>query len=136
MGRKTQMTDHSLKNEELCSYAALILADAGEDVTADNMNKLISAAGADVPSYYLQIFEKFDGMRSPKEMVEDAGKVGSGAPGGAAPAAGSGSAPAAAAKKESPPNRKVLIWLVVVCSVRKRPGNCCGPHEQYSSSHQ
>merc|ERR1712227_1044032 len=37
----------------------------------------------------------------PEGMVEDAGKVGSGAPGGAAPAAGSGSAPAAAAKKES-----------------------------------
>merc|ERR1739848_417263 len=89
MGRKTQMTDHSLKNEELCSYAALILADAGEDVTADNLNKLISAAGASVPSFYAQIFEKVAGM------------WGAGAPGGAAPAAGGGGAPAAAAKKES-----------------------------------
>merc|ERR1712159_161605 len=99
----TQNSDDGpqLEERELCSYAALILADAGEDVTADNMNKLISAAGANVPSYYVQIFEKVAGMRSPKEMVEDAGKVGSGAPGGAAPAAGSGSAPASAAKKES-----------------------------------
>merc|ERR1712159_331087 len=97
----TQNSDDGpqLEERELCSYAALILADAGEDVTADNMNKLISAAGANVPSYYVQIFEKGAGMRSPKEMVEDAGKVGSGAP-----------------RRSLPPNRKVLIWLVVVCS--------------------
>merc|ERR1711988_1850371 len=87
---KTQMADH--KNEELCSYAALILADADEEVTADNMTKLIKAAGGDVPAFYLQLFEK------------DASKVGSGAPAGAAPAAattGGGDAPAAAAKKSS-----------------------------------
>merc|ERR1712080_145276 len=97
---KTQMADH--KNEELCSYAALILADAGEDVTADNMNKLIKAAGGDVPGFYVQLFEKVAGMRPVSEMVKDASKVGSGAP-GAAPAAatGGGNAPAAAAKKST-----------------------------------
>merc|ERR1712193_521608 len=98
---KTQMADH--KNEELCSYAALILADANEDITADNMTKLIKAAGGDVPAFYLQLFEKVAGMRPVSDMVKDASKVGSGAPGGAAPAAatGGGAAPAAAAKKST-----------------------------------
>merc|ERR1711924_361764 len=88
---KTQMADH--KNEELCSYAALILADADEEVTADNMTKLIKAAGGDVPAFYLQLFEKVAGMTPVTDMVKDASKVGSGAPAGAAPAA--------AAKKSS-----------------------------------
>merc|ERR1711918_301541 len=99
---KTQMADH--KNEELCSYAALILADADEEVTADNMTKLIKAAGGDVPAFYLQLFEKVAGMTPVTDMVKDASKVGSGAPAGAAPAAattGGGDAPAAAAKKSS-----------------------------------
>merc|ERR1712072_1405514 len=86
------------KNDQLCSYAALLLADAGKDVTADDMNTLIKAAGGDVPGYYTQIFEKVAGMRAVSEMVEDASKVGGGAPAaGAAPAAGGD---AGAAKKE------------------------------------
>merc|ERR1711865_801851 len=74
------------KNELLCSYASLILANAEMDVTADNINSLVKASGASVPSFYPALFEK-------------ASKVGSGG-GGAAPAGAKGGAPAAAAKKE------------------------------------
>merc|ERR1712097_156065 len=88
---KTQMAD--MKNEEFCSYAALILADAGEEVTADKLNTLIKAAGGAVPAFYTQLFEKVAGMRAVSEMYKDAGKVGAGATGGGAPAA--------EAKKES-----------------------------------
>merc|ERR1711981_1013636 len=92
--RKTQMAD--MKNEELCSYAALILADAGEEVTADKLNTLIKAAGGSVPAFYTQLFEKVAGMRAVSEMYKDAGKVGAGAP-----AAGATGGAPAAAKKES-----------------------------------
>merc|ERR1719456_477670 len=88
------------KNEALCAYAAMVLSDGEKDVTADNINTLCKAAGASVPAYYAQIFEKVNAMRPVSEILENAGKVGGG--GGAAPAAGGGGGgAAAAAKKES-----------------------------------
>merc|ERR1719174_3480046 len=88
----------------ICSYAALILADGDKDVTADNITAIAKAAGCTVPGYYAELFEKVNALNSVQSMVENAGKVGSGAPGGAGPAAtgaSTGSAPAAAAKEES-----------------------------------
>merc|ERR1719456_659489 len=92
------------KNEALCAYAAMVLSDGEKDVTADNINTLCKAAGASVPAYYAQIFEKVNAMRPVSEILENAGKVGGGGGGGggAAPAAGGGGGgAAAAAKKES-----------------------------------
>merc|ERR1711937_516220 len=71
------------KNDLMCSYAALLLADAEQEVTAANITTVTKAADGSVPAYYAQIFEK----------------VGGGG-GGGAPAAG-GAAPAAAAAKVS-----------------------------------
>merc|ERR1712080_140054 len=90
------------KNELPCAYSALLLSDGGKDVTADNINAVCKAAGASVPAYYAQLFEKVNEMRPVSKILKNAAKVG-GAPaaaGGAAPAAG-GAAPAPAAKKES-----------------------------------
>merc|ERR1711924_156016 len=89
------------KNEMLCAYAATILADAETDVTADNLNAVIKAAGASVPAYYAAIFEKVNGMTSVTDLRENAGKIGGGGGGGGGAAASSGSAPAAAAKKKT-----------------------------------
>merc|ERR1711939_685793 len=83
------------KNDLMCSYAALLLADAEQEVTAANITTVTKAAGGSVPAYYAQIFEKVAGMNSVADMIKNAGKVG-----GGAPAAG-GAAPAAAAAKES-----------------------------------
>merc|ERR1719420_1741323 len=82
------------KDEALCAYAAMLLSDGGKDVTADNINTVCKAAGASVPAYYAQLFEKVAAMRPVDEIVADAGKVGGGGAAG-------GAAPAAAAKKES-----------------------------------
>merc|ERR1711868_354687 len=81
------------KNDLMCSYAALLLADAEQEVTAANITTVTKAAGGSVPAYYAQIFEKV------ADMIKNAGKVGGGG-GGGAPAAG-GDAPAAAAAKVS-----------------------------------
>merc|ERR1712205_165610 len=88
------------KNEMLCAYAAMILADAETDVTADNLNAVIKAAGASVPAYYAATFEKVNGKTSVTDLLENAGKIGGGGGGGGA-AASSGAAPAAAAKKKT-----------------------------------
>merc|ERR1712159_780486 len=90
-------------NELLCSYACLILADADKDVTADNINAVLGAANCSVPAYYSAMFEKVNGMNSVKDIVKNAGSVGSGAPAAATagPATGGDSTAAAAAKEES-----------------------------------
>merc|ERR1711908_75546 len=89
------------KNELLCAYSALLLSDGGKDVTADNINAVCKAAGASVPAYYAQLFEKVNEMRPVSKIIKDAAKVG-GAPAAAgAPAAGAAAPAAAAAKEES-----------------------------------
>merc|ERR1712078_434754 len=75
------------KNDLMCSYAALLLADAEQEVTAANITTVTKAAGGSVPAYYAQIFEKVAGMNSVADMIKNAGKVGGGG-GGGAPAAG------------------------------------------------
>merc|ERR1711939_1297033 len=84
------------KNELLCAFSALMLADGEQEVSSDNINAAIKAAGASVPTYYAQLFAKIHEIRPVNEVIESAGKVGSGAPGAAA--AGPG---AAAAKKKT-----------------------------------
>merc|ERR1711998_224989 len=75
--------------DQICAYAALILADGGVDVTADNITTVAKAAGCTVPAYMAALFEKVNGMNSVKDMVKKASTVGAGAPaaGGAAAAA-------------------------------------------------
>lgn len=41
-----------------CTYAALILHDDGQDVTADKISALVKAAGVKVESYWPKMFAK------------------------------------------------------------------------------
>lgn len=43
----------------LCTYAALILYDDNAPITAENIQKLIDAAGGEVESYYPALFGMF-----------------------------------------------------------------------------
>eukprot|EP00657_Telonema_sp_P-1_P005762 TRINITY_DN233_c0_g1_i2.p2 TRINITY_DN233_c0_g1~~TRINITY_DN233_c0_g1_i2.p2 ORF type:complete len:117 (+),score=32.18 TRINITY_DN233_c0_g1_i2:135-485(+) len=92
------------KNELFCSYAALLLSDCEADVSEENLNSVITAAGGSVPAHYASIFAKVAGMKSVASLVEGASSVSAGGP--AAPSGGGGgdggaAAPAAEAKKES-----------------------------------
>merc|ERR1711967_125096 len=91
------------KNELFCAYAALLLADCEAEVSEDNLNAAISAAGGSVPGYYTSLFAKVAGMNPVSELIEGASSVGAGAGGvaasGAAPTGGD--APKEEAKKES-----------------------------------
>merc|ERR1711957_1123550 len=77
----------SQANELMCSYASLLLADCGAEVSADSMNAVISAAGGSVPASYSAIWAKVAGMKDLNELVEAASKAGGGGGGGDAPAA-------------------------------------------------
>ncbi|KAH0791606.1 60S acidic ribosomal protein P1 [Histomonas meleagridis] len=75
-------------------YAALILNDDGIEITADKINKLISAAGVKLESYWVDLFAEYFKNHDITELVKGT------ALGGAAPAAGAASGPAEEKKEE------------------------------------
>ncbi|KAJ4154859.1 hypothetical protein LMH87_000133 [Akanthomyces muscarius] len=79
-------------SELASSYAALILADDGIEITADKLQALIKAANVEVEPIWTSIFAKALEGKDVKDLLVN---VGSG--GGAAPAAGGAAAGGAAA---------------------------------------
>ncbi|KAI1817346.1 60s acidic ribosomal protein-domain-containing protein [Poronia punctata] len=78
------------------SYAALILADDGVEITADKMQTLIKAAGVvDVEPIWTSLFAKALEGKDVKDLLS---AVGSGGGAAAAPAAGGAAAGGAAAE--------------------------------------
>jgi ribosomal protein L12E/L44/L45/RPP1/RPP2 len=93
-------------SELACVYASLILADDGLDITADNINSIVKAAGVTVEPYWPSLFAKLFATKKIEDLITNVG-AGGGAPAAAAPAAGGGGAAAGAApakeeKKEEP----------------------------------
>lgn len=88
--------------ELACVYSALILHDDEVEISAENMSKILKAAGADVPAYAPTLFARLLEGKDIEKMLTSAGSPGAGGGGGgaAAPAAGGDAAPAAAAAVE------------------------------------
>ncbi|KAI9183110.1 hypothetical protein H9P43_004027 [Blastocladiella emersonii ATCC 22665] len=82
-------------NEKAITYAALILADEGIEITADKLSTLTSAAGVEVDSIWFSLFAKALSGVSITDLLNN---VGSGAGAAAAPAAGAAAGGAAAAE--------------------------------------
>ncbi|KAL6857490.1 60S acidic ribosomal protein P1 [Amphichorda felina] len=70
------------------SYAALILADDGVDITADKLQALIKAANVEVEPIWTSIFAKALEGKDIKDLLSNVGSGG----GAAAPAAGGAAA--------------------------------------------
>ncbi|CAK7568062.1 MAG: 60S acidic ribosomal protein P1 [Sporothrix epigloea] len=80
------------------SYAALILADDGVEITADKINTLIRAANVeDVEPIWAQLFAKALEGKDVKDLLSNVGSGGA----AAAPAAGAAAGGAAAAAEET-----------------------------------
>ncbi|CAG98040.1 ribosomal protein P1 beta [Kluyveromyces lactis] len=90
-------------SDAVISYASLILADAGLDVTADNLLTLTKAAGASIDNVWAETFAKALEGKDIKEILS-----GFHAAGPAAPAAGAGAASgdSEAAAEEAPESEK------------------------------
>ncbi|KAK7522215.1 60S acidic ribosomal protein P1 [Phyllosticta citricarpa] len=86
------------------SYAALILADDGIEITSDKLQTLITAAKvAEVEPIWTQLFAKALEGKDVKDLLLNVGSGGGAAApaaGAAAPAGGDAAAPAAEEKKE------------------------------------
>ncbi|EYE99442.1 ribosomal protein P1 [Aspergillus ruber CBS 135680] len=90
--------------ELACSYAALILADDGVEVTADKLQTLLGAAKVqEVEPIWTSIFAKALEGKDIKELLTN---VGSGGPAAPAGAGGAAEAPAEAAAEEKKEEEK------------------------------
>merc|ERR1711924_156074 len=91
------------KDELFCAYAGMILTDSEVDITEDNLNKLIKAAGGKVDAFFPALFAKICADKDISKFLKLGGGGGGGG-GAAAPAAGGGgggdAAPAAAKKHD------------------------------------
>jgi len=89
------------KSEMFCSFAALILHDDKAPLTAENIGKLVKAAGGNVAPFYPKLFAKLFAANDVPTLLAKGGCGGGG--GGAAP---SGGAAPAAATKEKPKEKE------------------------------
>ncbi|KAI0405988.1 60S acidic ribosomal protein P1 [Xylaria palmicola] len=91
-------------SELAASYASLILADDGVEITADKLQTLIKAAGVEeVEPIWTQLFAKALEGKDVKDLLSNVGSGGGAAAPGAAAAAGGAAAadaPAAEEKEE------------------------------------
>jgi len=87
--------------EQAPTYAALILADDGIEITSDKITALTTAAGVDIEPIWASLLAKALEGKNVKELLSNVG-AGGGAPavGGAPAAAAAGGAAAAEAPKE------------------------------------
>ncbi|KAJ5524993.1 Ribosomal protein 60S [Penicillium pulvis] len=87
-------------SELACSYAALILADDGIEISADKIQTLLTAAKIqEVEPIWATIFAKALEGKDIKDMLTNVGSAGP-APAAGAAAAGGAAAPAEAAAEE------------------------------------
>ncbi|KAL4750749.1 60s acidic ribosomal protein-domain-containing protein [Aspergillus terricola var. indicus] len=89
--------------ELACSYASLILADEGIEITADKLQTLLTAAKVqEVEPIWTSIFAKALEGKDIKDLLTNVGSAGAAAPaaGGAAAAGAGGDAAAPAAEEK------------------------------------
>ena len=83
-----------------CTYAALILHDDGQEVTADKISAVVAASGLELEPYWSGLFAKFLEQKSVGDLISNVGAGGGGGGGGGAAAGGDAGGDAAAAAPE------------------------------------
>lgn len=87
-------------SDALVSYAALILADAEKEVSSENLQTVLNAAGANVDSIWTSVFAKALEGKDLKEILFSMAAAAPAAAGSAAAAGGAEEAAAEAVEEE------------------------------------
>jgi large subunit ribosomal protein LP1 len=87
------------KDEVVTTLAALLLHDAGAEITSDKISEVISASGNSVEKYWPGMFAGLLAKADVSALISSSTAPGAGGGGGGAPAA-AGAAPAAEKKDE------------------------------------
>ena len=88
------------KEELFCTYAAMILKDSELDISEENINTLIKAAGGSTSTFFPALFAKLCAGKDLESMLKFGGGGGGGGGGVAVGGGGGGAAPAAEKKEE------------------------------------
>ncbi|GBG28507.1 60S acidic ribosomal protein P1 [Hondaea fermentalgiana] len=97
-------------DEACCVYAALILQDAGAEITADKISELVSASGNEVEAYWPSLFAGLLSKVDVNELIMNSTKVGGGGGGaGGAGGAAAGGEEAAEEEKEEEEEEEVDV---------------------------
>ncbi|KAJ7064944.1 60S acidic ribosomal protein P1 [Mycena amicta] len=88
------------------TYAALILADDGVEITADKITTLTSAAKIEVEPIWATLLAKALEGKNVKDLLSNVGSGGGAPAAGSAPAASGGAAAAEAPKEEAKEEEK------------------------------
>ena len=86
-------------DELCCGYSALILQDAGVEITSENITKLITESNNEVEVYWPALFAKAVGGLNLTDLLSS---VGSSGPAGPAEGAEEGAGAAAVVEEEEP----------------------------------
>ncbi|EIW51936.1 uncharacterized protein TRAVEDRAFT_61381 [Trametes versicolor FP-101664 SS1] len=92
--------------ELAATYAALILADDGIEITADKITALTNAANIEVEPIWASLLAKALEGKNVKDLLSNVGAGGAGPATAAAPAAGGAAAEAEAPKEEKKEEEK------------------------------
>ncbi|KAG8693664.1 hypothetical protein FRC08_008979 [Ceratobasidium sp. 394] len=94
--------------ELAATYAALVLADDGIEITSDKIIAITNAAGVELEPIWATLLAKALEGKNVKDLLSNVGGGGAPAAGGAAPAAAAagGAAPAEEAKEEKKEEEK------------------------------
>ncbi|KAH3688104.1 hypothetical protein WICPIJ_000875 [Wickerhamomyces pijperi] len=87
-------------SDAIVSYAALILADAGLDITSENLLTLTKAAGASIDQVWADVFATALEGKDLKQILAGFAAAGPAAPASGSAAASSGAVEAAAEEVE------------------------------------
>ncbi|KAL6940439.1 60S acidic ribosomal protein P1-beta [Hanseniaspora vineae] len=90
-----------MSSSAVVSFASLILADAGLDITSDNLLSLSKAAGAQIDSVWAEIYAKALEGKDLKEILSGFHAAGSAAAPAAGAASGAAASGEAAAEEEA-----------------------------------
>eukprot|EP00931_Biecheleriopsis_adriatica_P072116 TRINITY_DN4615_c0_g1_i4.p2 TRINITY_DN4615_c0_g1~~TRINITY_DN4615_c0_g1_i4.p2 ORF type:complete len:122 (+),score=54.02 TRINITY_DN4615_c0_g1_i4:72-437(+) len=93
------------KDELFCAYAAMILKDSELEISEENLNTLIKAAGGSIESFFPSLFAKMCQGKDLESMLKFGGGGGGGGAAGGAAAGGA----AAAAGGEAPKEEKKAV---------------------------
>eukprot|EP00440_Ansanella_granifera_P049775 gb/GFBE01053945.1/.p1 GENE.gb/GFBE01053945.1/~~gb/GFBE01053945.1/.p1 ORF type:complete len:121 (+),score=60.28 gb/GFBE01053945.1/:1-363(+) len=88
------------KDELFCAYSAMILKDSELDITEENINTLIKAAGGSIESFFPALFAKMCQAKDLDSMLKFGGGGGGAPAAAAAGGGGGGGGDAGAAKAE------------------------------------
>ncbi|QLG74272.1 hypothetical protein HG535_0G01560 [Zygotorulaspora mrakii] len=83
-------------SDAIISYAAFILADAGLDITSENLLNITKAAGASIDSVWAEVYANALEGKNLKDILSGFHNAGPAVGGGAASAGGAASGEAAA----------------------------------------